>query len=431
MRFAGLPLLAYVTDRSPAAVAGVAAATSLPWLLIALPAGLIVDRLDSARVIAVANLARALAAALVVLAVATGSVSILLLAAVGFSLTAAETFVDSAAQSLLVQMVPTEQLERANARFVSSENIGFDLVGPLSAGGLFTLAHWAPFVVSALAFGAAAVVVLKLGGTVARPAGAGTGEPIATGDQAAANRSDVDGVTGLRRLRSSIGGAFGAVFADPVLRSLVITVAVLAATVAAMEGVLVIYATGPLGLRAALFPTLLASYSVGLLASAPFASRAVRRFGSGPVMLGAIGIVAITLIVLGAFPQAPIAWACFVVMGAALGFWNILSATRRQRRTPRRMTAAVSSAFRTMAWGAVPLGAALGGIGAQHWGVAKVFLVAGLVVVVLGVVMARSFLRPVATDSPEPTDLDPAGDPVPDAPAPTPGPGVIESALPE
>ena len=54
-----------------------------------------------------------------------------------------------------------------------------------------------------------------------------------------------------------VRGAFGAVFADPVLRSLVITVAILAAAVAAVEGVLVIYATGPLGLKAALFPTLL------------------------------------------------------------------------------------------------------------------------------------------------------------------------------
>lgn len=400
MRFAALPLLAYFTDRSPGAVAGVAAATSLPWLLVALPAGLIVDRLDAAKVMAVANLVRAVAAVLVVVAISTDSVSIVLLGAIGFGLTAAETFTDSAAQSLLVEMVPTEQLERANARFISSENVGFDLIGPLSAGALFTLARWAPFVVSALAFAVAAAVVMTLSG--ARRAlvpDSGVAEADVVGIPPAQGM----GISEPQRMWTSIRGAFAAVFADPVLRSLVITVAVLAAAVAAMEGVLVIYATGPLGLPSALFPTLLASYSVGLLISAPFAQRVVRKFGSGAVMLGAMGVAAITLLVLGAFPHRPVAWACFVVMGAAFGFWNILSATRRQRRTPKRMTAAVSSAFRTIAWGAVPLGAVLGGIGAEHWGVARVFLVAGVVVVVLAVVMARPFLRRTDTDAVGPT----------------------------
>lgn len=396
MRFAALPLLAYFTDRSPAAVAGVAAATSLPWLLIALPAGLIVDRLDPAKVMAWANLARAVAAFLLVLAIWTDSVSIVLLGVIGFGLTTAETFTDSAAQSLLVQMVPTEQLERANARFVSSENVGFDLIGPLSAGALFTLAKWAPFLVCALAFAVAAAVIITLGGarTILVPGSGRAG--------AAVDTVDTPAVAGVRRpgrqqARTSIGAAFAAVFADPVLRSLVVTVAVLAATVAAVEGVLVIYATGPLGLPSALFPTLLASYSIGLLGSTLLLPRVLGMFGSSVVMLSVICAAAITLMTLGAFPHRALAWACFLVMGAALGFWNILSATRRQRRTPKGTTAAVSSAFRTIAWGAVPLGAALGGAGAARWGVARVFFLAGVVVLTLAVVMGRQLLRPAAT----------------------------------
>lgn len=428
MRFAALPLLAYFTDKSPAAVGGVAAATSLPWLLIALPAGLVVDRLDPAKVIAYANLARSFSAVLVVVAIATDSVSIVLLAAVGFALTAAETFTDSAAQSLLVQMVPTEQLERANARFVSTENVGFDLVGPLSAGALFTLAHWAPFVVSALAFGVASGVVVTLTGSRPSPVSPQVNVSTSGGGPAAEPQTGGPKKAGFQGIRSLVRGAFGVVFADPVLRSLVITVAVLAAAVAAIEGVLVIYATGPLGLKAALFPTLLAAYSLGLLASAPFAARAVRRFGSGGVMLSSIGAVGILLMVLGIFPTAPVAWVCFVVMGAALGFWNILSATRRQRRTPRQFTAAVSSAFRTIAWGAVPLGAALGGVGAEHWGVARVFFVAGVVVLILGAVMAGPFLRTVVTDLAGVDDVVDADGLVGADEA---APGAIEPALPE
>src|SRR3954447_464671 len=45
-----LPLLAATLTRSPALVAGIAMAERLPWLLFALPAGALADRLDRRRV---------------------------------------------------------------------------------------------------------------------------------------------------------------------------------------------------------------------------------------------------------------------------------------------------------------------------------------------------------------------------------------------
>ena len=56
-------------------------------------------------------------------------------------------------------------------------------------------------------------------------------------------------------------------------------------------------------------------------------------------------------------------------MGLAGGTWNVLSATRRQRRTPHAMIGRVSSAFRVVAWGVIPIGAALGGLVGERWGV--------------------------------------------------------------
>lgn len=61
MRFAALPLLALTLSPTLAPVSAVAAATALPWLLIALAAGAVVDRFDPAAVIAAATAARALA----------------------------------------------------------------------------------------------------------------------------------------------------------------------------------------------------------------------------------------------------------------------------------------------------------------------------------------------------------------------------------
>jgi predicted MFS family arabinose efflux permease len=87
-----------------------------------------------------------------------------------------------------------------------------------------------------------------------------------------------------------------------------------------------------------------------------------------------------------------VAWLAFAVMGLAGGTWNVLSATRRQRRTPHDMIARVSSAFRVVAWGVIPIGATLGGLVGERWGVTTVFTAAGVVIALLGAVVMRSFL---------------------------------------
>ena len=337
---------------------------------------------------------RAIAAVLLVAAVIAGKVDIPLLCVVGFALTAAETFADSAAQSLLVRIVPSGQLELANARFVSSENIGLDMIGPVLSGALFAVATWLPFAVSGVIFAASALFTLTLTGhpEVGHPPGAG---PIGAGatDGGPPKMGSDPAVA-----RPTVRDGFRTVFSDSGLRTLVITVAVMACAIAATEGVLVVYSTSSLHLPKALYPTLLASYSVGLLVSAALVGRLGRTIAPGSLMLGSIALIGVTLAILGSFPHPVVAWCCFALMGGAAGTWNILSATRRQRRTPRDMLARVSSTFRAIAWGALPLGTALGGFGGQRWGVPAVFLVAGVLLLVLGCVVSPFFLR---TDTPD------------------------------
>jgi len=446
MRFAALPLLALTLSPSPAAVAAVAAATTLPWLLIALPAGAIVDRLDPAAVIAGANASRALATALLVVAVLSDRAGIGLLCAVGFVLTAGETFADSAGQSLLVRVVPRDRLETANARFVSSENIGLDLIGPLAAGALFVTAHWLPFAVAAGIFLATAYGVLTLRGyssaevgrsssvpvtAAAGPSSDGAGSTVPTFAGAApafdgggsapagspsgvspAGATSVGATSGPAELgapdligaaagqRLSVLAGFRVIFSDTQLRSLVITVAIMSAAIAAAEGVLVIYSASSLRLPATLYPTLLACYSVGLVLAAAAVSRWGARIRSGPMMVAAVAVIGATLLLMGAFPHPVVAWCSFLVMGAAGGVWNVLSASRRQRRTPPSMIARVSSTFRAIAWGALPLGTALGGLIGQTRNVPTVFITAGLLVLALAVVAGR-FLIPAADDQAE------------------------------
>ena len=198
LRVIALPLLAVSVNSSAAAVAAVAVASTLPWLLVAIPAGALVDRFDPAKVMATAHLVRALLTIVLVALVISGGVTIAVLCAIGFAITSAETFADGSAQSLLVRIVPHSQLERANARFVTVETLALDLAGPLAAGVLFLIAPWSPFAVSACCFLAAAATV----GTIRTPRHA---RPVAGVGQGCADRARA-GRAGYRSVQTTTIG---------------------------------------------------------------------------------------------------------------------------------------------------------------------------------------------------------------------------------
>ncbi|WP_276606827.1 MFS transporter [Nakamurella flava] len=403
IRVVALPLLTVSVDPSPGAVGLVAAITALPWLLLAVPAGVLVDRRNARTLLVVAHLLRALLTLAVVGLIAGGlargggpfspGVGIATLCVVGFAITAVETMGDAASQTLLLRVVPRNGLERANARFVTVETLALDLAGPLSAGVLFVLAPWLPFAFSAAAFLVATAAVLRLPATRGDPDTTSTDHPLA------------DIRAGLSRL-----------VRDDVLRTLVLTVAVLAMANAAADAVLVLYSTQVLAMPEQFYPTLLAAYSVGTLLAAALVGRFLRRLRGGQIMVLAIAGLALAMVLLGLWPAVGVALAAYALLGLAGGTWNVLSATRRQRQTPHAMIGRVSSAFRVVAWGVLPIGAGLGGTLGEHLGVPMVFLIAGVVTAVAGLAVARSFW------STEPRGMDD------EAPAPDPTGGTGDGA---
>ncbi|WP_338418486.1 MFS transporter [Nakamurella antarctica] len=383
LRVVALPLLALATNPSPAAVAAVAAIASLPWLLIALPAGAIVDRLSPNRVIIAAHLVRAALTLGLVAVVVAHSVNILVLCVFGFLITAAETFADGATQSLMLHVVPTQQLEQANARFVTVETLALDLAGPLLAGLLFILQPWLPFAVSGLAFVVSAGLIRRIRAVAAATLTAGEG----------VDGSHVGKRSDLRARLQEIRDGLVFLFRHRVLRTLVLTVAVLAVANAATDAVLVLYARTSLNMSEAVYPTLLAAYSVGTLIATVIVARLSRRFASSTLLGSAIVGLGLSMLVMGMFVTPAIALSAYVLLGIFGGTWNVLSATRRQRHTPRAIVARVSSAFRVVAWGVIPVGAALGGGVASQWSVPTVFVSAGVLTLLLAVVVIPALAR--------------------------------------
>jgi MFS family permease len=142
-----LPLVAVTLTDSPGLVAGVTLAVTLPWLLFALPAGALADRVDRRLAMVTANVVRAAAVAVLavtlVLGLESSPAAIWALYAVALLLGTAETVYDTCAQSILPQVVSRDRLPRANGRLIAAELTANEFVGP-PLGACWWRPAWRP-----------------------------------------------------------------------------------------------------------------------------------------------------------------------------------------------------------------------------------------------------------------------------------------------
>jgi MFS family permease len=370
IRSAALPLFTAISTHSPLAVSAVATAEVLPWLLVSLPAGALVDRCSPRKVVLTAHSLRSIVAAGLAVAVFTGHAGLPVLVGAAFLLTTGETFADSAFQLLLVELSGRDRLDRANSLYVTAETLGLDLGGPLLAALLFAWQPGACFALNAITFVMSAVCVTALPEVTA-----GRGVP---GPRQAA-----------LPMRQQLAEGIRFLWRDRTLRTLVMAVVASAVAVSAANAMVSLYAVETLSVRAALVPTLWVAQALGTLFAAWLVPRLARRFGDGVVMVGALALIGVAFVAVGAVPVVAAVWVAYLLVGVGAGGWNVLSATRRQRMTPSALMGRVTSAYRMLAWGLMPLGAALSGPLARATSLATVFVVVGLMVVVVAIVSAR------------------------------------------
>ncbi|MFI6097618.1 MFS transporter [Lentzea sp. NPDC051213] len=367
VRIVAMPLFAAASTRSPLAVSAVAVATTLPWLLVALPAGALVDRWRPRNVVVVAHWLRGGVTGVLALAVHTGHATVVVLCATAFVLTSAETFADSASQVLLVELAGRDGLEAANGRFVAVETVGMDLAGPLAAAVLFWWAPAACFALDAASFVVAALLMSHV--------------PDVAPERV---RGDLRGglAEGARFLLRTRG-----------LRSLVVAVAITAFCAAAANAMLALYSIQVLRLAEPVVPALVVCMATGALLGAWLSPRLARRWGAGRVMAGFLALLGAAFAVFGLVPWLVVAVLACLLFGVASAGWNVLSATKRQRLTPGPMMGRVTSAYRVLAWGLSPLGAGLAGPLAAVTSLGTVYVVAGSIVGMTAILLARPLIR--------------------------------------
>jgi MFS family permease len=358
-----LPLVAVTVTDSPALVAGVAMAVTLPWLLFALPVGALVDRVDRRAAMLTANVIRAAAVAVlavtVVLGLDSSAAALWALYLVALLLGTAEVVYDTSAQSILPQVVPRGRLPRANGRLIAAELTANEFVGPPLGGLLVAAGIAAAFATPAALWAAAVGVLLLLRGSFAVP----RSEPTTL-------RADV--AEGLRYL-----------WRHRLLRTLAAMTGLFNFATNATFAVFVLYAVGPdsaMGLSEAAFGVLFATIAAGSLVGALLADPIIRRLGrTRSLALGILGGVA--TVGISALTTNPLVIAAaFLLGGVTNALWNVVAVSLRQRITPDRILGRINSSYRLVAWGTRPLGAAAGGLLGELFGLRAVFGVAAVVI---------------------------------------------------
>jgi MFS family permease len=378
----GAPLLVVATTTEPFALSTLNALWFLPWLVLGLVVGVLVDRTDRRRAMIWAAVTRAGLAGVLAVAIASGKGHLALLYGVVLLFSTAEIVYDTASRALLPALVPVERLEAANSRLVSADLVAQGFVGPLLAGLLFGLAAGWPFAAIALLLVVAAVAMTR----VRAPA---SEDRPASGD---AGDGDGDVTSARRSIRAEVREGTRFLFGHPVLRTIALFVGVLGFLGSAVTGLVVLYAADTLALGDGMVGVLLAVAAVGSVVGSAVAARARRRWGAGRALAASIGLIGASAIGLGVTRATPVAMVLLAVGSAGTMAWNVVTMALRQALIPGPLLGRVFSAYRLLALGSVPLGATAAGAAASVTDVPTTFLVAG----VLHLVVAIAFARPLA-----------------------------------
>ena len=263
---AATPLVAVLALGAGAGETGfLQTAQTLPFLILAIPAGLLADRMPRRRLMAVAEAVRAGSLIVTLVLAQTGRLTLSWLALLGFAGACGTVAYSVTAPSLVTSLVPPEGLAAANARLELARTAAF-VGGPAVAGALV---GWTG---ASAAFGLAAALstggVILLGG-LREPARAvvASGHPLAD-------------------LREGAGFMLRHSLLLPIL----ITQFVFNTAFFVLQAVYVSYAVHHLALSATQVGVTLGTYGVGMVLGALLASRVIGALPFGVVI--AIGPVA-------------------------------------------------------------------------------------------------------------------------------------------
>ncbi|WBL20049.1 MFS transporter [Citricoccus sp. NR2] len=366
-----MPVIAYtVLDSSAFIVAALIAVEQISWLLIGLPAGVLVDRWSRKRVLVLGGVLRAVLLISIPLAWFTSALTLIQLFVVAFGTGLISVFTMTANTAYLPSLVPKEHLVHANSR-LSVVETATDTAGQAIAGFIIQAikAPVAIFVEAVVSL-ASALLIQSTRETVR--------QPIQT-----ENASTFWG-----ELKAGIVYTLG----HPTFRTILATNVLWNVAMAGQFAIAVPFLVDILRVEEGLIGIAFTVGGIGGLVGALAVSRLSDRFGSGAVWRTSLLLAPIVGLLV---PLSALAHGIFGVvlyglgtaaLGAGIAMVSVITGAARQAICPPEMLGRLGSVSQFITWGIIPVGAllfgALGsllGLAETMWAVAITFFLCAVV----------------------------------------------------
>ncbi|MGW5419242.1 MFS transporter [Streptomyces sp. NPDC003943] len=374
-----LPLVAVVTLHASAVQVGlITAAAYVAWLLLGLPAGVLVRRLPLRGVQVATDLLRAAAVASVPVAAGLGVLGLAHLVVVALLVGFANVLFDVANSTFLPSLVPKEQLTNRNS-LVSGSGAATELAGPGLGGVLVQLVGGAgAMLLDAVSYAVSAVL---LRGLPRAPSPGGPPGPAAS-------------------VREQIREGWQFVARHPVIRPCVAAATAVNIPYGGLMTLTPVFLVRTLHAPPAAVGALMAAGGLGSVVGAFLTPRLVAGSGSGRVLCRAAVVASASALLLPlAGACAGSAWAATVFALGSAGFYGgvvvtaVITRTHRQTRTPPELLSRVTATARFVSWSTIPVGALTAGTAASAFGARTALLLLALSSVVFPAILLASPVR--------------------------------------
>jgi len=371
---AAAPLLAITLTDSTVLISVIGAMVMLPWLLFAMPIGVMVDRVDRRFILAASNAIRSGVIGAMALGIATGHVTIYWLIFSAFIIGVCEVATDTTAQSLIPQILDEEHYEKGNSRLQISETVIQGFIGSPLSGFLYAIAIWLPFFINSIGYAVATLFALLI--------------PIQYLQDVRADSLNETKPSYIEDIKFGIKYLYN----QKVLRRLVLTTATIGVCYSAGTATMVLFIIKELELSPQYFGVVLSIQGVGALLGAIVAPKASKKFGRSIIMTLGITSSSVVLLLQGFASNIYIFLALATFGGFAISQWNILLMATYQRIIPNELYGRIHGTRRTLVWGMMPIGSLIGGVLA-HFSLRLPMLIGGFLASALAFASIGFFMR--------------------------------------
>jgi len=345
---AAAPLLAISLTDSTVLISAIGAMVMLPWLLFAIPIGVMVDRVDRRFIMAGANATRSAVVGVLALLISIDQVTIYWLLVASFVIGVCEVAADTTAQSLIPQILEEKNFEKGNSRLQISETVIQGFVGAPLSGFIYAIAIALPFFINSLGLAVASLLALSI--------------PIKYLQDV--RKDDVEKEK--KKFVADMKFGIRYLFNEKVLRRLVVTTASIGVCYSMGMATMVLFIIKELELPKQLFGVVLTIQGIGAITGAFMAPRLSKKFGRSRVMTFGITSSSLVLLLQGFSPNIYVFVALATFGAFAVSQWNILLMATYQTVIPNDLYGRIHGTRRTLVWGMMPIGSLLGGVLAHY-----------------------------------------------------------------